>query len=581
MKSRPALRRSPPSQPTTPDHGEHSKDPYLRRVLEVLRGVALECGGPRALQAVTPEASLVADVGLGSLERVELGIRLEQAFGVPLGEEALGLDTALELARAAREARAAEPSPAPAQEAPPPPAPLDRARGARTLHEALHTWADAEPGRPHVYVQEEVGPATTLTYGQLWERAAAIAGGITERNVVPGEAVALMLPTGVDFLSAFLGILVAGGIPVPLYPPAGPARMEEYLRRQTGILENAATRLLITVPGVIPVARVLRGALSSSLHLTTAEDLARRGEAVRTVSGSSTDPALIQYTSGSTGAPKGVLLSHSAILANIQAIGAHLGLRPGDVGVSWLPLYHDMGLIGSWLGCLYHGVPLALTSPLAFLAQPDRWLWTIHRYRGTLSAAPNFGYELCVRRIPDERLEGLDLSSWRCALNGSEPVSADTLERFSQRFGRFGFRPQAFMPAYGLAESSVALCLSPLDRGPVVDRVSRTAFEAAGQAQPATALETSPIRFVSMGPPLPGHEVMIVDDRGERLAGPSDRSCALQGPLHHDRLLPETGGHRGGVIPGRMGGHGRSRIHERRRGARHRAKEGRHHQGRP
>jgi 1-acyl-sn-glycerol-3-phosphate acyltransferase len=482
------------------------------------------------LQAVTPEASLVADVGLGSLERVELGIRLEQAFGVPLGEEALGLDTAIALARAARKARAAEPSPGPAQEGPPPPAPLDRARTASTLQEALHTWADAEPIRPHVYVQEEVGPATTLTYGQLWERAADIAGGIIERNVPPGEAVALMLPTGVDFLSAFMGILVAGGIPVPLYPPAGPARMEEYLLRQTGILENAATRLLITSPRVIPVARVLRGTLGSSLHLTTAEELARRGEAVSTVSGSSTDPALIQYTSGSTGAPKGVLLSHAAILANIQAIGAHVGLRPGDVAVSWLPLYHDMGLIGSWLGCLYHGVPLALMSPLAFLARPDRWLWAIHRYRATLSAAPNFGYELCVGRIPDERLEGLDLSSWRCALNGAEPVSADTLDRFCQRFGRFGFRAQALMPAYGLAESAVALCLSPLERGPVVDRISRAEFEGAGQARPAPTPEASPIRFVSMGPPLPGHEVMIVDEGGEQLPDRRIGRLLFRGP---------------------------------------------------
>jgi 1-acyl-sn-glycerol-3-phosphate acyltransferase len=326
-----------------------------------------------------------------------------------------------------------------------------------------------------------------------------------------------MLPTGVDFLRAFLGILVAGAIPVPLYPPVRLARIEDYLRRQVGILSNAGARLLITVPEATAVARMLKGVLGSELRVTTADELTRKGEPATAVSGSASDPALIQYTSGSTGAPKGVLLDHGALLANMRAIAAHVRLKPDDVGVSWLPLYHDMGLIGTWLNCLYHGVPLALISPLSFLGQPERWLWTVHRYRGTLSAAPNFGYELCCRKIRDERLEGLSLASWRCALNGSEPVHADTVERFCRRFARFGFREEALMPGYGLAESAVALCLAPLGRPAVVDRISRRAFQTEGRAEPAAPTEASPLRFVSMGPPLPGHDVEIVDERGEPL----------------------------------------------------------------
>ena len=148
------------------------------------------------------------------------------------------------------------------------------------------------------------------------------------------------------------------------------------------------------------------------------------------------DIALIQYTSGSTGDPKGVVLTQGNVMANIRAIGAGLQVQPTDKAVSWLPLYHDMGLIGSWLAALYFGVPIAILSPLAFLSRPERWLWAIHHHRATISPAPNFAYELCARRIDERAIEGLDLSCWRAALNGAEPVSPDTLSRFTERFKR-------------------------------------------------------------------------------------------------------------------------------------------------
>jgi fatty-acyl-CoA synthase len=430
MKAKDALDGEMPVSPIRPGNEWPGEETVLPRVLEIVRALALETGGPRAAQAATPGASLDRDVSLGSLERVELSLRLEDAFGRDIEDEVLVLDTAAQLARAIWEAGPVTHT----RPTPPvtlPPTRLDRAAHAATLHEALWTWADAEPDRPHVFLRENGPRSVPLSYGTLWNGAAAIAGGLASRQVASGETVALMLPTGVDFLRSFMGILLAGAIPVPLYPPVRLDRLEDYFRRQQRILENAQARLLITLPEAAPVARALRGSVAAGLTTTSADDLAAVGTPPTSVTGSSGDPALIQYTSGSTGDPKGVLLDHGALLANIRAIAAAAELQPTDVGVSWLPLYHDMGLIGTWLNSLYHGVPLALMPPLSFLARPESWLWTIHQHRATLSVAPNFAYELCVRKIADDALEGLDLSSWRCALNGSEAVSAGTLERFT------------------------------------------------------------------------------------------------------------------------------------------------------
>jgi 1-acyl-sn-glycerol-3-phosphate acyltransferase len=245
--------------------------------------------------------------------------------------------------------------------------------------------------------------------------------------------------------------------------------------------------------------------------------------------GAPDDPALIQYTSGSTGDPKGVLLTHANLLANIRATATGIDLRPTDVAASWLPLYHDMGLIGTWLFCVYWGVPLSLQSPLSFLARPERWLWTIHRRRVTLSAAPNFAYELCVRKISAEALEGLELSSWRCALNGAEPVSPDTLARFADRFAPYGFHRDALLPVYGLAECAVALSFPPLGRTPRVDRVARAPFERDGRAEPAGEGEQA-LRFVSVGMPLAGHDVRVVGDTGSELPERTVGRIVFRGP---------------------------------------------------
>jgi 1-acyl-sn-glycerol-3-phosphate acyltransferase len=486
----------------------------LERVLDELRTLALELGGPRAVQAVSATASLERDVGLGSLERVQLLARLETALGRELGDRFLLLDTPAEIARAAVETG----GPAPRELGRAPVVALPPARqapeDAPTIHEVLRRRALAEGDRPHVYLYDPDRPVEEVSFGRLWTGAAAVARGLRERGVERGETVALVLPTGLDFLQSFQGILIAGAVPVPLYPPARLDQLEEYLVRQTKILANARARCLITIPQAMPIAGMLKKSAPSLREVTAPHELVQSapdGGAGATGAG---DAALIQYTSGSTGDPRGVLLTHANLIANIRAAATAIALEPTDVGVSWLPLYHDMGLIGSWLFCLYHGIPLALMSPLAFLARPERWLWAIHERRATLSAAPNFAYELCARRIPDRALEGLDLSSWRCAANGSEPVSWDTLDRFTRRFGRHGFRREAILPVYGLAECAAGLCVPPVGRGPLLDRVARLPYERDGHATPASPEERSPLRFVSVGAPLPAHEVRICDSAG-------------------------------------------------------------------
>ncbi len=504
-----------PSEPVSSRRPE--LDEILDPVLAVVRDLAREVGGDRAERAVGPESSLDREVGLGSLERVELLARLERTFGRTLDDRCLQIDTAWGLARAILEASPERPLAMPARDQEEVGAAAGIGSGVRTLHESLWRHARLNPDRTHVFLREDDGTEQAISYGRLSREAQAVAAGLGERGLGRGDSVSLMLPTGLDFLRSFLGILFARAVPVPIYPPVRLDRLEDYAVRQAGILADANARLLVTIPRARPVARLLRPAVPSLDGVVTADELAVPGAEAAEPEGEGSEPAFIQYTSGSTGQPKGVLLTHENLLANIQAITEGLEATPADVGVSWLPLYHDMGLIGSWLFCLHAGLPLTLLPPTAFLARPERWLWAIHQRRATLSGAPNFAYELCVRRVPDEALEGLDLSSWRAAMNGAEPVSPGTVERFVRRFAPYGFRPEALMPAYGLAENSVALALPAMGTGTRFDRVAREPFQREGRAVPAEANDASALCFVNAGRALPRHDIRIVDDEGQEV----------------------------------------------------------------
>ncbi|HLG57533.1 MAG TPA: AMP-binding protein [Vicinamibacterales bacterium] len=500
---------------------------FERRVLAIAAELVNELGGTAT--TVRLESSLERDLGISSLERVELLLRLERAFHVRLPDAVMAnAVTAHDLVNAVVRGGPPVVDLLPSRHEPPSPG-TAAPSSAATLVDVLHWHAERTPDRIHIHLRED-DKETPLRYGELLVASQRIGAGLRGLGIKRGDTVALMLRTELAFFPVFLGILIVGAVPVPIYPPVRPDQIEEYAHRQRVILRNAGARVLVTFKEALRVAKLLRAAVPSLEHITTIDGLSERATTDPPTRRQSSDPALIQYTSGSTGDPKGVLLSHANILANIRAIGQALAVRPDDVTVSWLPLYHDMGLIGAWLGSLYHGVPLVLMSPLAFLSRPSRWLSAVHTYRGTLSAAPNFAFGLCVHKIADDEIQGLDLRSWRLAMNGSEAVSAETIERFIRRFAPFGFKASAMCPVYGLAESSVALTMSSIDRPARVDALVRGPFERRREIHHADATDAHALRLVSCGRPLPDHQVRIVDGSGQPQGERTEGHVEFRGP---------------------------------------------------
>jgi 1-acyl-sn-glycerol-3-phosphate acyltransferase len=520
-------------------------------LLEIIRQLAAELSAqPDSLPAVTLDVSLERDLGLGSLARMELLARVERHFGLTFPAQAFTeADTPRDLLRALRAAQpiaahdlAPEPAvPGPREEAEAP-------RHARTLIEALQWHVDTHPERAHIRLWAHDPAGTqTLTYRDLYAGAATVAGGLQRLGLRCGQAVAIMLPTGADYFFTFFGVLLAGGIPVPVYPPVRKSQLVEHLKRHQAILQNCGAPILVTIPEARGLARLLKSRATGLIHLTSAADLRAQSPSFQLPLVKAADTAFLQYTSGSTGNPKGVILSHANLLANIRSMGRAIAASSEDVVVSWLPLYHDMGLIGAWLSPLYYGALLISMSPMDFLARPGRWLRAIQRFGGTLSAAPNFGYEICLKRLADEDLTELDLSSWRCAFNGAEPVSPATLERFYERFKEYGLRREALIPVYGLAESTVGLAFPPIGRAWRVDHVDRATLMRSGQAREVAADAPQPLQFVSCGRPLAGHEVRIVDPGGRELPerrqgrlqfrGPSACSGYFRNPRQTQRLF--------------------------------------------
>ncbi|MGH6804467.1 MAG: AMP-binding protein [Methyloceanibacter sp.] len=482
--------------------------------------------------AVTLDSDLDRDLGLDSLGRAELVLRIDRAFKVHLPDQLLtdastprDLLQAL-LAAAPDRAAAMEAPPSEFMELPEVVAPFSAA----TLIGVLAHHVSSHGDRPHVLLWRSEDDEQTLSYAELDRESCTVAAGLIERGLAPGDRVAIMLPTEAAFFEAFFGVLYAGGVPVPVYPPFRRAQVEDHLRRQAGILRNAGASLLIIGSEIRSVGQLMLGLAEDLRHVETVEALSRAGAIEQPLPAGPDTIALIQYTSGSTGDPNGVALTHANLLANIRAMGEALDASSSDVFVSWLPLYHDMGLIGASLGTLHYGVPTVIMPPLAFLADPGRWLRAMGRHRATLSAAPNFAFELCCKNVRDEDIAGLDLSSLRMLMNGAEPVSPATIARFTTRFAKYGFPPKAMAPVYGLAESSVGLTFPPVGRGPIVDRVQRSALSRDGQARTAQPGDATALEFVACGRPIAGHEVRIVDEAGVELPERTEGRLQFKGP---------------------------------------------------
>ena len=519
------------------------------RLLALARTMVVELRRETAKATETAfslDANFERDYGFDSLTRMELLHRAEREFGATLPESALAeIETLRDLmgeidAAAGRKPAVYTPGAGTHDEMPGAPGAraaatdyIDDRRaavGAKTLTEALAWHARHHPNKLHVRFYADDNDGETLTYGELWDDAGRVAAGLVARDVTPGEAVLIMLPSGRDYFASFFGVLRAGCVPVPVYPPGRPREIEEHIRRHAKIAGNARARIMITVAEARPFTRILAAQVENLVGIVTVSELK---EAPRPNAWPEAKPehvAFIQYTSGSTGDPKGVVLTHANLIANVNAMAAMLDVQDDDVFVSWLPLYHDMGLIGAWLGSLVHGIPLVLMSPLAFLARPRRWLDAITRYRGTISGAPNFAYEACAARIPEGKLAGLDLSSWRVAFNGAEPVSPATIAAFTQRFLPFGFAASAMMPVYGLAENSVGLAFPPIGRGPRIDWIERDTFLKTGRAVPSEPNAPTSKAVPACGLPIVGHQIRIVEDQGRELPDRREGVIQFKGP---------------------------------------------------
>lgn len=357
---------------------------------------------------------------------------------------------------------------------------------------------------------EHEGPR--CTFAELDAGARAVASALRERGVRPGDRALLLYPPGLEFIPAFFGCLYSGVIAVPAYPPQ-PSQASRTLPRLLSIVADADVAIVLANSNVVDAAARMMGeapGLGSIPWLATDTVSDGRAEDWREVAIASDDLAFLQYTSGSTASPRGVMVSHANLLHNL-AYASHAADRDRSTrSVSWLPVIHDMGLIEGVLGPVFGGYAAYLMAPASFLHRPIRWLRAITRYRASTSGGPNFAYDLCVRKITEAQRAELDLSSWRAAYNGAEPIRAETLEAFHARFKDVGFRWRSFYPVYGLAESTLLVSTGDRDYEPVIRDVSSDAL-TRGHLKPARPRGSATRPLVSSGPVSFGTRVVVVD----------------------------------------------------------------------
>ncbi len=380
------------------------------------------------------------------------------------------------------------------------------------LVDSLEYWGKERPDQvAYTFLVDGEEDELQITYAELRDSARAIAAQLQESGPVKGERVLLLYPPGMEFIKGFLGCLFAGAIAVPAYPP----RRNRKMNRIDSIADDAKPKFVFATRDVIDRSEpILEDSprLREAKWIATEEVLVEKSTNWTPPEIQQSDLAFLQYTSGSTGSPKGVMISHGNMLANLQMITYAFDLSWKSRGLSWLPAYHDMGLIGGLLAPLYTSCFCVFMSPMAFLQKPIRWLKAITRYKITISGGPNFAYDLCSQQVTDEQMEGLDLSRWRLAYNGAEPIRASTLSDFSRKFETVGFNSQVFYPCYGMAETTLIVTGKVVTEKPTLRSFDNDSLHEH-RVVPVSPDVRGARTLVGCGRVFPNEDVAIVDSQ--------------------------------------------------------------------
>jgi fatty-acyl-CoA synthase len=399
-----------------------------------------------------------------------------------------------------------------------------------TFSDILYTHYQTHPDQTAIIMQHAGQSDRLVSYRELLSGANGFASTYARRGIQPGEVVILILQHGEDLIHAFYGAILHGAIPAIMPFLTEKLLPERYRADLASLVSVTRPSAVVTYPEFEPeVHAALRAPLGGAAlsEGTSVREVIVTGQVdapaepdFTTLGGvqrADEDIVLLQHSSGTTGLQKGVALSHRAVLNQVETYKQALHFNPQDVIVSWLPLYHDMGLIAGFLMPILTGNPLVLMSPFDWVRAPVRLLQAISRYRGTLAWLPNFAYNFCAQKIRARDLDGIDLSSWRGVINCSEPMRYESQATFLERFQPYGFRPSALMTCYAMAENTFAVSQGGVDEPVTIDEIDREAMQVERVARPAQ--EGRPTtKMVSAGRPIASTEVKVVDDRGNTLA---------------------------------------------------------------
>jgi fatty-acyl-CoA synthase len=399
---------------------------------------------------------------------------------------------------------------------------------APTLIEAIRQLS-SDRARGFVFVRPDA-TERFCSFADIHEEAKRRGAHIAARGLAKGDRLALVIPDGDEFVLSFLGAIYAGVVPVPMYPQLSFKNVEGYHETVAHIARASGAKQLLTTRTTLPFVEPVLGKVETLREIFTVDELAAPAPGTLDVRVGPEDLAFLQFTSGSTSRPKGVMVTHKNLAANSEAFMIHgLGKDSSfDKGVSWLPLFHDMGLIGFVIGPLFTDIPVVFLPTASFVRAPRVWLDTIHRHRGTITYAPNFAYALVSKRLKDKDVQGLDLSCMRITGCGAEPIQAKTLRDFAQKLSPVGFKASSYLPSYGMAEATLAISFVKHGSGVHTDRIESRAVQG-GEATKAPDGPGSQ-ELVACGGAFPDHEIAIVDEGGKRLGERQVGQIVTRGP---------------------------------------------------